>query len=173
MRNFSTTNALVTALCSPVISCLKLTWQQVTKMSHFNFLRKLEDPSSNFAAQRQFELAANGPSIPFVLMYLNDLERLNEEYSDTIAFSFPPAPINAPLINFLKREKYYDVVTTMLRHQQVKYNFLEDPSLMAFLEESLAEMQENDGFLITKSKEVQQVEAKHAYVRKGLELAGQ
>lgn len=181
MRNFSTTNALVSALCNPTSNCLSLTWRHVTKMSHFNFLRKLVDPASNFSAQRQFELAAGGPSVPFVGMYLKDIARINDEYADSIniALSVPglynpsPSPATAvSLINFIKREKYYDVVTTMLRHQQVKYTFLEDAVLMAFIEESLVRVKDDEEEFALKSRELQQAEGKHLAVRKMLDAVG-
>lgn len=84
-------------------------------------------------------------------------------------------PLGPPLINFIKRQKWYDVVRTIVRFQSKPLNVVEDSNVMNFINEQLTlaseKLREPSAFWI-RSQELQQNELSHADIRKGLEAAG-
>ena len=77
------------------------------------------------------------------------------------------------LVNFVKRQRWSDVISAMLQHQGKAYSFSEDAATMAFIEAGLSMADDIDTDMFwPKSQEVQQNEIECADIRKGLEMAG-
>ncbi|CAL1694311.1 unnamed protein product [Somion occarium] len=170
MNNFASLSAIVTALSSVVITRLSLTWAYVGRASHLDSLTKCNDPSGNFSAYRILQQAVDGACVPFVGMYLTDIIHINDQHLDN---TFITANNSTTLVNFVKRQKWSDVVSAMLQHQGKQYPFVEVPATMVFIESNLTQAEEidTDAFW-SKSQEVQQSEIECADIRKGLEMAG-
>ena len=166
-------HAIVTALSSPVVNRLHLTWAHVNKRAQLEQLAKYHEAAGNFSAYRLFQRSADGPCIPHVAMYLADLQ--NEQSPDSVLVAPASSPLGTTvsLINFAKRERWWEAIDAMLRHQHKPYTFAEDAATMAFIETHAALAGERDqGSFWMKSQEIQQAEMQHADIRKGLELAG-
>ncbi|OBZ79386.1 Cell division control protein 25 [Grifola frondosa] len=175
LNNYASMSALVVALSSAVISRLHLTWAHVVRRSQLEQLAKYNEPTGNFSAYRLLQRSVDGPCLPFVEMYLTDIININDLHPDNAVVPIPVTGTgsNFPLVNFVKRKKWYEVVDVMLRYQPKVYTFVEDPSITTFIETNLAVAGERDqGSFWMKSQEVQQAEMSHADIRKGLELAG-
>ncbi|KAI0756519.1 ras GEF [Daedaleopsis nitida] len=173
MHNYASMHALVFALSSPLISRLHLTWAHVNRRVQLEQLAKYHEPTGNFSAYRLFQRSADGPCIPYVGMYLADLQ--NEQSPDNVLVAPASSPLGTTvsLINFAKRERWWEAIDAMLRHQAPPYAFAEDASVVTFIETNLAQAGEKDhGSFWMKSQEIQQAEMQHADIRKGLELAG-
>lgn len=83
-------------------------------------------------------------------------------------------PVFGPLlINFVKRQKWYDAVNGIIKHQSKPYQIVESPGTMTFIKEqlSLASSKEESWFW-ARSAELQKAEVAHADIRRGLEAAG-
>ena len=90
-----------------------------------------------------------------------------------------PTPLASgpPLINFIKRQKWAEVVRSIVRFQSkpLSTTIVEDPTVMTFITEQLAlaseKLRDPQAFW-ARSQELQQHELSHADIRKGLEAAG-
>ncbi|KAI8981176.1 ras GEF [Trametes punicea] len=171
LHNYASMYAIVDALSSPVVSRLHLTWLHVGRRSQHEQLAKFHDPRGNFSAYRISQRTVEGPCIPFIGMYLADMQLANTQGPDNIIILSLTAPLS--LVNFAKREMWYESIDAILRHQAKTYAFVEDPSVVACIETNVAVAAEKDqGSFWAKSQEIQQAEMQHADIRKGLELAG-
>ncbi|OSD06173.1 ras GEF [Trametes coccinea BRFM310] len=171
LHNYASMFAIVDALSSPVISRLHLTWVHVGRRSQLEQLAKYHEPSGSFSAYRISQRTVDGPCIPFIGMFLSDIQLANTQGPDNIVILSSSAPLS--LINFAKREKWYEAIDAILRHQAKAYTFAEDPAVVAFIDTNvtLASEKDQSSFWL-KSQEIQQAELQHADIRKGLELAG-
>ncbi|KAI0673621.1 ras GEF [Trametes maxima] len=175
LHNYASMYAIVDALSSAVISRLHLTWAHVGRRSQLEQLAKYHEPTGNFSAYRLSQRAAEGPCIPLVSMYLADMQLANTQAPDNTVILSSSSTSNSPLslINFTKREKYYEAIEAILRHQAKTYAFAEDTGVVTYIETNIAVAGEKDqGSFWMKSQEIQQAEMQHADIRKGLELAG-
>ncbi|KAI0660561.1 ras GEF [Cubamyces menziesii] len=175
MHNYASMHAIVDALSSPVVSRLHLTWAHVGRRSQLEQLAKYHEPSGSLSAYRISQRTADGPCIPFIGMYLADMQLANTEEPDNIVILSSSTSSGAPLslINFAKREKWHEAIDAILRHQARPYTFAEDASVAAYIETNIALAGEKEqGAFWLKSQEIQQAELQHADIRKGLELAG-
>lgn len=173
LHNYASLHAIVIALSSPVISRLHLTWAHVNRRVQLEQLAKYHEPTGNNSAYRLFQRSADGPCIPHIDMYLADLQ--NEQSPDKVLVEPDASPLGTTvsLINFAKREKWWEVIDGMLRHQARPYAIAEDASVVTIIELNLTLAGDNDqGSFWMKSQEIQQAEMQHADIRKGLELAG-
>ncbi|KDQ63075.1 hypothetical protein JAAARDRAFT_53300 [Jaapia argillacea MUCL 33604] len=167
LHNLSSLSAITTALTSTVISRLNLTWSHVGRSSHIEPLSKLNEPSGHFAAYRSILQSVDGPCVPFVGMYLIDVVHVSDR-PDTVTFPHSPTP----LICFSKRQRLYDVVSSILKFQSKPYPFAEDKGMMSYIEDHLTEASGRDpGSFWAKSQEVQRLERAHADIRRALEAA--
>ncbi|TBU50019.1 ras GEF [Dichomitus squalens] len=175
LHNYASMHAIVTALSSPVVNRLHLTWAHVNKRAQLEQLAKYHEAAGNFSAYRLFQRSVEGPCIPYIGMYLTDMQLANEQYQDTVLVSPASSPLGttASLIHFAKREKWWEAIDAMLRHQHKPYAFAEDAATMMFIDANatLAGEKDQSSFWV-KSQEIQQAEMQHADIRKGLELAG-
>lgn len=164
MNNFASMSALITALNSVVITRLHLTWAHVGRKANLDALLKYSEPSGGFAAFRNLQSNAEGPCVPFVGMYLTDIAHIKDQFEDID---------DDGQIVFIKRQRWYETITQMLRHQSKPYNIGESVSIRGFVSLHLRTNGTKDSSLAwTKSQEVQHSELAHADIRRGLEAAG-
>ncbi|KAI5120791.1 hypothetical protein M0805_002418 [Coniferiporia weirii] len=86
-----------------------------------------------------------------------------------------PPPTGPPLINFVKRQKWTDAVSAVVRFQGKVPAIVENAPLMTFVSEQLtlsAEKLKDPMTFWVRSQELQQSEVAHADIRRGLEAAG-
>jgi son of sevenless-like protein len=101
-------------------------------------------------------------------MFLVDIVRIENQTSDN---SSPTSGV--PLISFGKRQRWHNVVSTMLRHQPKHYNFPESDATRLFIETQLQIASTKDpAWFWSRSQEVQHLELAHADIRRGLVEAG-
>ncbi|KII94039.1 hypothetical protein PLICRDRAFT_50030 [Plicaturopsis crispa FD-325 SS-3] len=172
LNNFSSMSAIVTALSSAVIARLHLTWVNASRRSQFEQISKYNDPTSGFAAYRQLLQEVDGPCVPFIPMFLTNIVHIADQLQDMVPPN-PDRPDAKPLIFFTKRQRWYDIISTMLRHQRHFYIIPDNDSSRIFIESHLRTANTKDqGWYWQRSKEVQHLELAHADIRKGLEAAG-
>ncbi|KAJ3561149.1 hypothetical protein NP233_g10371 [Leucocoprinus birnbaumii] len=159
MNNIASMSAIITALNSTVIQRLPLTMAHVSRKSTLESLSRYNDPSGSFGTYRKLN-NVEGPCLPFITMYLTDLAHIQDQYSDKDG-----------QICFLKRKRFYDVISTMLRHQKELYALPLD-DVAVFIKDRLQQEPPNERGLWKKSEEVQHSELAHADIRRGLEKAG-
>ncbi|KAK0466321.1 ras guanine nucleotide exchange factor domain-containing protein [Desarmillaria tabescens] len=164
MNNFASMSALITALSSVVITRLHLTWAHVGRKTNLDALLKYNEPSGGFAAFRNLQSNAEGPCVPFVGMYLTDIAHTKDQFEDVE---------DDGRIVFIKRQRWYETITQMLRHQSKPYNIGESMSIRGFISLNLRTTGTKDWSLAwAKSQDVQRSELEHADIRRGLEAAG-
>ena len=164
-------SALITALSSTVITRLHLTWAHVSRRSVLDGLLKYNEPTGGFSGYRSLLQTVEGPCVPFITMFLVDIVRTDNQFNDN---SSPmSASSDTALISFTKRQRWYDVVTAMLKHQQKLYNFPESDPTRLFIETHLQMASAKEpAWFWTRSQEVQHLELAHADIRRGLVEAG-
>jgi son of sevenless-like protein len=158
-------SAIVTALSSIVITRLHLTWAHVGRKSTYESLSRFNDPTGNFAGYRSLMRDVEGSCIPFVIMFLTDLAHIHDQYTDD----------EGGRLCFFKRQRWYEVVTAMLRYQSRPYDIAENEVTMGFVTKHLRDLEEgwkDHNWFWSRSQEVQQTEMAHADIRRGLEAAG-
>jgi son of sevenless len=169
LHNFASMIAIITALSSTVITRLHLTWAHASRKSHLDAMLSFNDPSGGFAAYRSLLLSVDGSCVPFLTMFLTDLVHIQDQNPDTLPSKSP----EEPLICFLKAQRWYGVVTAMLRYQSKLYAWGEVTPTKNFIEGQVRTANLKDqSWYWSKSQEVQQTELAHADIRKGLEAAG-
>ena len=165
--------AIVASLNSSLLERLYLTWNHVTRMGHLEELARLTAPTANFMAHRMLYMMLDGPCVPFVGMYLTDLVHINDQLKDNITFPPRHGHQSVPLINFIKRQKWYDAVNAILRHQSQGYGIQERPLATQFVEMNLVNASGKDqAEMWQRAQELRQTEVAQADFRRGLEAAG-
>lgn len=163
LNNFSSMSAILFALSSTVIQNLHLTWAHVNRRSHLEGLLRYNDPTRGFAGYRELMRKAQGPCIPFILMYLTDIVHVNDQLKQI--------PHSSDSICFQQMTRWSDIITNILRFQGRKYNIDINESMATFIDDHLRDPWDED-WSWTRSQEVQKSEMAHADIRKGLEAAG-
>lgn len=164
LNNFSSLSAIVTALSSSVIKRLHLTWAAAARSTHLDDLAKLNDAPGNFSAYREALKDVDSSCVPFMAMFLTEIVRTQCQ---------PDTRGDPPLINFTKRMRFFDTITSMLRFQTKPHFISEKDSILAFVEHQLTINGEKDQDWIWKRSEtVQKQEMKDADILGGLEKAG-
>lgn len=152
-----------------MITRLHLTWAHVGRGSHLEPLARLNEPTGNFTAYRTLHQTLEAPCVPFIGVFLSDIVHVQDQLKDTFTPTTPPVV----LVNFVKRQKWYDAVNSIVRYQGKGYNYAENPSTMSFVEVQLTLGAGRDqAWFWARSQELQQNEVAHADIRKGLEAAG-
>ncbi|XP_006454234.1 hypothetical protein AGABI2DRAFT_214033 [Agaricus bisporus var. bisporus H97] len=159
LHNIFALSALITALTSTVVTRLPLTWAHVKGKSTLDSLARFNEPAGGFATYRNLN-NAEGPCLPFISMYLVDLAHIQDQYID-----------KEGMVSFYKRKRFYEVTSTMLRHQKEPYTFASD-DVATFIRKELQETLPDSRWFWKKNEEVQQSELAHADIRKGLEKVG-
>jgi len=141
-HNFSSMSALVAGLLDPAITGLQLTWAHVPRGTHLESLMLLNEPASNSSTYGQLQQCVDGPCVPCVEVYLADISHTSEHLADNIIL-----PDSTSLVNFAKRERWYEATEAMLRYQGRSYDFAEDTSVTEFIETNLASISSKDQIL--------------------------
>jgi len=170
LNNIFTLSAMLTALSSTVLTRLHLSWAHCSKRSSLEPLLKLNEPTGGFCSYRKMLALADGPCVPFFVMFLTDLVHLHDQYTDNVP---PLTDGDATLVLFTKRQRMYEVVSTMLKAQHRPYHIAEDESVVKFIEAHMrAGYAKDQAWFWARSQEMSQLELQHADIRKGLEAAG-
>ncbi|KAF9021750.1 ras GEF [Hymenopellis radicata] len=165
LNNYASMSSVITALASAVIERLHLTWAHVGRKTHLDALLKYNDPTGGFSAYRRWQESVSTSCVPFVGMYLTDIVHIQDKFDSDDE--------QAGWISFIKRRQWYDVVTTMLHHQQKPYDIGESGSTQKFIANHLRTMGMKDrSWFWARSEEVRHSEFAHADIRRGLEAAG-
>lgn len=204
LNNFSSMSAIVTALNSSVVQRLHLTWAHVGRpKSTLDSLTVFIDPTGGFSNIRKLTDGAEGPGVPFVMMLLTDLFHINElkdgvlppssssstshasssssgsgstthgsSGSSSSTLAFPQK--GEVMINFTKRQRWYEIIIFMLKFQSRSYDaIVQRPDTAAFVQTMFKQASaHNQEWLWARSKDVVQTEMAHADIRRGLEAAG-
>jgi len=154
-------SAIITALSNTVITGLQLTWARTSRKSVLDGLLLYSDPTGGFAKYRTLLRQVEGPCVPFITMFLTDMVRV-DQFSGTEG-----------RISFYQRTRWYEAITAMLMFQSRPYKIAADEQTINFIEGHLREGSCCDpGLLWKRSLKIQEDEAKHADIKKGLEAAG-
>lgn len=179
LHNYSSMTAIVNALSSNPISRLHFTWNHATREPHLTPLLKFTAPANNYAHYRAaLNALRNTPCIPSSTPFFRDLQRIHDDYADTVAAaatSYPTHPYGKDqfLIHFKKWQTSFEVIASLLRFRSNAYAFVENPSAMSFIEAQMAlAAAKDERWFWVRSNELQQAELVHADIRKGLEAAG-
>jgi son of sevenless len=133
MNNISSMNAIITALTSDSISPFDPTWDHISRRATLDALSKLSDPANDFAAYKAILKSVDGPCVPYIGMYLAEINHVRDRYPDTVRPN-TKGTTTGPLINFTKRQRWSDIVEAMLRFQSKSYSYVEAPHTMGFIE---------------------------------------
>lgn len=126
-NNFSSMMAIVSALSSAALHRLKRTWGYVGSRTHalLDSMNKLMMSTNNFQDYRCIIGAVNPPAIPFLGVFLNDLNAI-EDSSD----GFPDS-VNG--INMARRLKMAELIKDFVQYQEVGYNYIEVAPIQSLL----------------------------------------
>lgn len=91
--------------------------------------------------------------------------------SNSSATSLPSSSPSREFITFIKRARWADTITKMLRHQPRAYVLAESEDTRKFIENGL-QNHNSESFFWRKSQDIQRTELEHADIRRGLEAAG-
>jgi len=116
LNNFNTLMSFIGGLNNPAISRLKWTRARIKKKSldDLENLEKLMAMEGSYRNYRMTIRASTPPNIPYIGVYLTDLVFIEDGNADFIE----------GLINFGKRKLVHHVITELLEHQRVAYNFI-------------------------------------------------
>lgn len=154
-------SAIITALSNTVITGLQLTWARTSRKSALDGLLRYSDPTGGFAKYRTLLRQVEGPCVPFIPMFLTDMVRV-DQLSGTEG-----------RISFYQRTRWYEAITAMLMFQSRPYKIAADEQTINYIEFHLREGSLCDpGRLWKRSQKIQNDEATHADIKKGLEAAG-
>ncbi|KDQ15624.1 hypothetical protein BOTBODRAFT_173716 [Botryobasidium botryosum FD-172 SS1] len=168
--NISSMTAIVKALTHVTIAELKLPWARVKNRTKLDPLVALADPANNYSAHRAFYHSLNGPCVPHLSQYLTAIEHIEEQYPDTL-----PGVNSFPMINFVKRTKWAEVISQMLKYQAYANSDdgAVDLMVMAFVQEQLNTAEKIEpGYFLARSASLQGEDAERADVRWSLAAAG-
>jgi son of sevenless len=163
-------SALIAALSSTTITRLHATWTHSRQHGQIDALVKYNEPADGFSTYRTLSHTAEGSCVPFFRVFLADILDSNDQIADCF-----PSPSNPELnlICFSKRQRLYEIVSTMLRYQSKTYSFSENEAMRASIEgylQSAGTLTED--WFWTRSQEVQLSELAHVDIRKALEAVG-
>lgn len=141
LNNFATREAILSALNATPIYRLKHTWAQVTPKTKASFdsLMRFMDRDRNFQTYRTALRTASPPCIPFIGLFLTDVNFIAQGNADRVGE-------DARLVNFDKYQKMAVVVGEIRRFQESSHNFV-----------ILDEVQEFLARQLRKSRDVQQL----------------
>ena len=128
--------------------------------------------SSPYSPQRSQSVSAISLSSSTSLASMSS-GPISEPRSSLSSTDAEPIEIGPSLINFVKRQKWFDTVNAIVRFQNKAHGFTENVTTMNYIVEQLAQAAKlEQSWFWTKSQELQQSEMAHADIRKGLEAAG-
>jgi son of sevenless-like protein len=163
-------SALIAALSNMAITRLHATWTHSRQHGQIDALLKHHESPDRFSIYRTLAHTAEGPCVPFVRVFLTDILDNNDQIAD--CFPSPSNP-DVNLICFSKRQRLYEIVSTVLRHQSKTYGFAENEAMRTSIEGYLQSAGAiTEDWFWTRSQEVQLSELAHIDIRKALEAVG-
>jgi son of sevenless-like protein len=153
--------AIITALSATVLTQLHMTWAHVSRKSTLEGLLRYNEPTGGFSGYRTLLQQVEGSCVPFITMYLTDIIHASQHSRD-----------ENDIIFFFQRARWHEVIAQMLKFQSRPYMIAPSETTTQFIEAHLREVLCDDNWFWQRSRELQQVEAAHADIRKGLEAAG-
>jgi son of sevenless-like protein len=174
LNNFSSMSSIVAALSSVFISRLHFTWLNSNKESSLEPLRKVIHPASNYGYYRSILEAIEGPCVPFVGPFLKNIVSAQDQHADNVVVQSGTNPDQQfTLIHFVKRQKWYDITSQMLRFQAKPYQLPEIFEMTNFLTDQMTRaVAKGERWYWERSDELQRAELVHADIKRGLEAAG-
>ncbi|KDQ15623.1 hypothetical protein BOTBODRAFT_108290 [Botryobasidium botryosum FD-172 SS1] len=175
-KNVSSMTSIVMGLSHITITKLKLSWAHVKNNARLDPLVKLADPANSYAAYRAFYQTLDGPCVPYLGQYLAAIEHIEKHYPDIVAL--PDADPARPMIDFVKRTKWAEVIAKMLKYQTKPYaaqldDGSADPVVLAFVQDQLnSAVNVDSGYFAGRSENLQAAETEHADIRRNLKAAG-
>ncbi|KAF8665435.1 hypothetical protein AX16_000454 [Volvariella volvacea WC 439] len=166
LHNYASMSSIVNGLSTVVIVRLQLTWAHVGQRSKTTLenLTKHGEPAGGFAGYRALysSVDSNSPCVPFIGMYLTDMTHIRDHHED-----------EGERINWTRRQKWHDVISTMLKYQKRPYNIAESDSTTTYISTNLhlGSLKDQNWFW-DRFQAVLNNEVAHADIRKGLEAAG-
>ncbi|KAF7970865.1 hypothetical protein HWV62_22678 [Athelia sp. TMB] len=103
LNNFSSMSAIVSALSSTTISMLHMTWSHSHRAAQLATMQEYNNPSRAFATYRALLRSAEGPTIPFVPMFLTEITHIRDAMPDTLESLASPES----LILFVKQQRCF------------------------------------------------------------------
>ena len=163
-------SAIVSALSSTTISMLHMTWSHSHRAAQLATMQEYNNPSRAFATYRALLRSAEGPTIPFVPMFLTEITHIRDAMPDTLESLASPES----LILFVKQQRWYTVISAMLQHQSRSYNFpSEKESVSACIAEQLRTAERRgDEWFWSKTHTTQAVELGQSDIRASMAVAG-
>lgn len=147
-----------------------MTWAAATRAAQLEPMLEYNNPSRAFASYRALLRSAEGPTVPFVPMFLTEITHIRDQIPDTLE----PSNLAEPLVLFIKQQKWHRVISTMLQHQSRSYEFSsEKGSIAAFVADQLrvAEQKDEDWFW-SKTAKTQATELGLTDIRASMAVAG-
>jgi son of sevenless-like protein len=117
-------------------------------------------------------------------MFLTDLVHVNDQFpnlvdangeplSSTLSLNQTAVNGGRMLVNFVKLQRFSDVINNILKFSSMPYILPENPNMLSFIDSQLATASSKDqGFFWQRSQDLLSAELAHADIRKGLEAAG-
>jgi len=126
LNNFSSLMQIMSALEHGSTSRFKNAWENVPKhlKQQFRSLTRLSCTDSRFKELRMAMRKAQGPSVPYLGIVLNELSGVVEAL---------PNYIEGDLINFTKMRRFTRLVTDVLQYQKDPYEFTFIPEISKVL----------------------------------------
>ncbi|KAG9121303.1 hypothetical protein FRC07_002781 [Ceratobasidium sp. 392] len=133
LHNYSSMAALIAGLNSPCVRRLKRTWDGVHTRwtSMLDDLESTLDSGKNFAGYKQRLKQVDAPCVPFFGVYLTVLAFIQSRNKDFLSKE-------DGIINFGKRQKMAEVIREIQGYQAKQYNLTPVDQIQAFIEQSLA-----------------------------------
>eukprot|EP00002_Diphylleia_rotans_P024247 TRINITY_DN4778_c0_g1_i6.p1 TRINITY_DN4778_c0_g1~~TRINITY_DN4778_c0_g1_i6.p1 ORF type:complete len:573 (-),score=101.68 TRINITY_DN4778_c0_g1_i6:183-1901(-) len=131
LNNYNTLFAIFSGLNSPYVYRLKMTKQELQKQSvqSLDDLSKLFSSESAFVHYRSLLKLSTPPCLPYIGVFLSDLEFVNEGHKDYV---FSGTPMKK-LMNVNKMRLYANIMFEIQKYQSQKYNITSNPSLLSSL----------------------------------------
>ncbi|KAH8835656.1 ras guanine nucleotide exchange factor domain-containing protein [Flagelloscypha sp. PMI_526] len=164
LNNFASMSSIINALSSSDITRLHLTWAHINRKSPLDALLKFNDPSNKWAGYRGLiaDVPAGSQCVPFIGMYLTDIVHIADSFKDS----------EEQGICYLQRQRWFEVITNVLKFQNKSYAFAEGSTQTLIKKELNMATYKDSKWFYARSQEVQHSELANADIRKGLEAAG-
>jgi son of sevenless-like protein len=174
LNNFSSMSSIVAALSSVLISRLHFTWLNSNKELSLEPLRKVIHPASNYGHYRGILEAIEGPCVPFVGPFLKNIVFAQEQHADNVVVQSGTQPDQEfTLIHFVKRQKWYEITSQMLRFQAKPYLLPEILEMTNFITDQMTRAAaKGERWYWQRSDELQRAELVQADLKRGFESTG-
>eukprot|EP01102_Stenamoeba_stenopodia_P001613 TRINITY_DN1144_c0_g1_i1.p1 TRINITY_DN1144_c0_g1~~TRINITY_DN1144_c0_g1_i1.p1 ORF type:complete len:605 (-),score=138.63 TRINITY_DN1144_c0_g1_i1:105-1919(-) len=127
LNNFSTMMEIIVGLNLAAVQRLEKTWLSVPPkyMQMFNSMMSLTSSSQNYKAYREHVASIQGPSIPYIGIYLRDLTFV-EDGNETFLNS-------TKIVNYEKMRMLSTILNEIKELQTQQYNIQQDKSILQYL----------------------------------------